>query len=106
MRVLVLVALSDDDLIPQLNIFQRPDDGFVAALLSWIGVEAHGARQQVCILWQTDEPRAYGLSRDAMKWEGIDGRLAVRELDHAEEGEDEGRLAAVLLLEHDGMWWC
>jgi hypothetical protein len=87
--VLIRIAVRNNNLVPETHVFKRLDDGFVGALREGIGVETHGAGKQVCVLGKADEAGADCLARDTMYRKGIDGDGAVRQLDHAEEGEDE-----------------
>jgi hypothetical protein len=94
--VLVCIAVRNNNLVPETHVFKRLDDGFVGALREGIGVETHGARQQVCVLWEADEARADCLAGETVDGERVDGYGAVGQLDHAEEGEDKGGFAAAV----------
>jgi hypothetical protein len=94
--VLIRIAIRDNDFVPQTHVLERLDNGFVGALREGIGVETHGARKQVCVLWEADEARADSLAGETVDGERVDGYGAVGQLDHAEEGEDEGGFAAAV----------
>jgi hypothetical protein len=92
--VLIRIPVRDDDFVPETHVFEGVDDGFVGALREGVGVKAYRAGEQVRVLGEADEARADCLTGDTVDRESIDGYGAVGQLDHAEEGEDEGGFAA------------
>jgi hypothetical protein len=94
--VLICIAVCNNNLVPETHVFKRLDNSFVGALREGIGVETHGAGKQVCVLWKADEARADRLAGETVDGERVDGYGAVGQLDHAEEGEDEGGFAAAV----------
>jgi hypothetical protein len=92
--VLVCIAVCDNDIGPEIHVFEGLDDGFVGTLRERVGIETHGAGKQVCVLGKADEAGSDCLARDAVNGKSIDCDGAVRELYHAEEGEYERGFAA------------
>jgi hypothetical protein len=100
MRIPVHVAFADHN-IPEVDVFERLHNGLVAALLQGVRIEADGSGEQVGVLGEADEARANLLARDAVDRVRVDCDASPGELDHAEEGEDEGGFSAVEVLAGD-----